>query len=391
MFSHNSEFALACLYFAGALLAMICCIVIAPSALKPVAMFGTTVFITASFMRSCAQPLFARERWRRASRITSLLIPIPFFLCLLSQSLVTVRHEEAEQPLAQIINVCEEATYLREAESCERRGEYYEAESYYRRWIAVRQRLHPSECLDGVLARILDLQGCHSEAERYYSSYEKHTAESLRQKQRAEEAATRVAKGDVYYPPLPTDPAEMTGSFPHGSVVLADGRLLRILQTISREKALHEFDFAGSVLKCADLPASQLGRRLTILDLRPVIKDYRKAEEQDKIAEEEPPAPKSEAEADVTIITSVECAGCVLEAPEMRRYLSKIGRDKALVEFDFADYYFPRNGARFVREDYAVSPLSGYKNIACVRDLIPRQIAIIHKKEYEKLKKLSGL
>jgi tetratricopeptide (TPR) repeat protein len=350
MFSHKSDFALACLYFAAALLAILSCALTASSALKSIALICMTIFIAASFMEVSTSPRFSRGRWRKVSRITSLLIPVPFYLLALSHAPVTVLRGP-DCTLLRSFCHAEEVACLEKAESLERQGKYQEAENYYRQWIDLRKKSDPHECLDGVLARILDLQGCHGEAEQYYSSFEKHTADRL----------ARQATTDCF---LPKAPSRHRG----GIVVVADGRLLRILQTIPRERALAEFDFAGAILNCANLTASQLGQKRSILDLRPEVEDFRGAE-------------------GAPVVTP----GKVLRGWQLRRHLSKIGRDKAIVEFEFADYYFPRPNARFVRENYPASPLSGYKYIARVRDLIPEQIAIIDEKDYAKLKKLSGL
>lgn len=317
---------------------------------------GMTIFITASFMVFAA-PHFTRGCWRTMSRVTSLLLPIPFFLCGLFHELVTVPLN-ANDTLTLTKGFCDQeaAPYLAKAESAERLGKYGEAEGYYKQWIDLRRRSHPGECLDGVLARILDLEGCHGEAEKYYCSFEKYAADQL-----AKEALAKPT-ADLAIPKAQTRGPR------HGVIVVADGRLLRILQTIPRETALSEFEFAGSILKCANLTAYQLGQQRSIIDRRPFIEDFRGYDG-----------------------GPVTTPGKVVRAQQLRRHLSKIGPERALVEFSFADYYFPRPGARLVRENYPVSRLAGYESIGSVRDLMSEQIAILDEREFEKLKKMSGL
>ncbi|MBY0550649.1 MAG: tetratricopeptide repeat protein [Candidatus Obscuribacterales bacterium] len=381
MFSHRSDFALACLYFTVGLLAMLCFVVAAPFALRPFVVGAIVIFVTTAFMEFGVSPaLPSKQRWCQVSRVISLLLPTPFLIVALLQGTIwelgVCAVEVAALPRVDSENCdSEELACRTEAECLERRGSYYEAEKYYRRWIELRQKSHPGECLDGVLARILDLQGCHSEADQYYSNFEQHILGNLN----TEKYEKQVTTGSPVISGIETLPA-----------VLADGRLLRILQTIPREAALHEFDYAGEILKCATMPASEIGLRVSILDLRPVVKDFRKCTAAPKTEENTDNLPE-DIDEDCTIITSIETTGKVLLGQTMRRALSAIGQKKALAEFDFADDFYPTPGARFIRENYSRVPLSGYKNIVCVRDLIPQRIAIIDDSDFEKLQKMSGI
>lgn len=256
--------------------------------------------------------------------------------------------------------------YLSEGEKLESQKQYASAENYYRRYVETMHTLEPKNNYDGILGRIADLAGKHWEANKYYTSFESSVA-----KQHPEKFGT----------------------------VVSIARLLRILQTIPRKQATEEFDFAGEILAEESSLAPEIGTRADILDLRPLIKDYRKEDPNLPAQRSEAFQPKvSKAAAskgqigprpDATVIVGVNTAGIVVQGAEIRGLLGKLDRQTASREFDFALDFHPDLAMRFWYENYSDCPLSGYSGINSVRKLVPKQIIILDKTNYQKLVRLS--
>lgn len=294
---------------------------------------------------------------------------------------------------------------LKQAESLERQRKYKEAEAVYRNYVTLESRLHPECSLDGIIARILDLEGQHDQADAYYRKFENAVAKLLpnpitgkvdtHSDTQANKTSSPPAKMTLKAaakstPELPAKFTRHAGADKRLIyVVLANGRLLRILQSMPKEQAMKEFDYAGEILGQANETANVIGRSAKIMDMRPLIQDYRTAP---------PPVPNSKLPkseggpvgGEGTAVTGGNTAGTIIDGAELRQLLSKIPKDKAVKKFDFAANHYPDNKLKHVYEKFSADPLPGYTGFASPRDLVPKGYVILDSPEYSALKKMAS-
>lgn len=243
------------------------------------------------------------------------------------------------------------------------------------------KKVRPEQNYDGILGRIAELTGKHSEASSYYHSYEVYQT-----KKRIEELAKNTAD---------------TSTGP--TTVVATGRLLRVLQTIPRQKALDEFDFGGEVLSEENSLASRIGMQICIIGPRLIIKDYRtgpskpisgtattRLDVATKLKKTETKSTSTIGpQGDATTVQGVNTAGTVLTGETLRRLLAGIDRETACREFEFGRDFHPDYATRYCYENYSDCPLAGYSENWTVRKLVTKQVVILNPKVYDKLVRLS--
>lgn len=405
--------------------------------------YGICTLLT---LLSCVHDSHAMRRfsepgsmWRRLI----LLVPIPFICAFVSGHIhwrgVASNTVNDGRPLSQ----AQADQYLAAAESLESEGLYARAEYHYRQFIAIERRLHPEANFDGILGRILDLQGKHDEANRHYSTFELHYAQE-RQHARDNETVSKIKQPEIRFlskdhligltqqptvegashkesiglhdsvnefartgqyvtksvqqalgvsvtnrrltlEPLAESPhstrigrervdtqRDTTKTKDHADqTVVANGRLLRILQSIPRAQAIRQFYYADKILDESKLPAGHLGLKISILNLKTVVRDFR-----------------STAASSIPNHNQATAGGIAIEDKYIRAYLSRLSPQVATKEFRFGkEFYSKRDEAELALS----SPNRAYSGIRTVRDLMPLQIVLIDHSDYEKLKTMSAM
>lgn len=333
-----------------------------------------------------------------------IVLPVPAFAMILLNNLPTGPNLICK-PNAALLKAADDQLLAR-AENLERQGNFAEAEKYYRRFVELEEQLHQKVDGSGIIARILDRQGLHLEADKYYSAFESNAASYEQHKIDLKQGGAQK-KLDFTPPPL-------GNRLSNGGTVIADGRLLRIMQTIPPEK----YRLAGDkrlfdyIMAETNRPAGDLGRRISIADLRPYIWDYRRnknivntAHDQSQVHSKSAENKQSSESASLVKnntkdqklpkgqdadIKQVETAGTVLEGNTVRTYIAKIGKEKAKKEFEFIEKFERDTQNKIPPEEFSDTPLPGYAGVASPRDLIPRQIIILDQDTAAKLKRMAG-
>ncbi|MBY0548808.1 MAG: hypothetical protein K2W95_16170 [Candidatus Obscuribacterales bacterium] len=237
--------------------------------------------------------------------------------------------------------------YLSAAELLEKENKYCDAEYHYRRYAEIAQQIYPDANFNGVIGRILDVQGRHAEADAHYTKFEQFVT---LQHQRELETSSDKSKKD-----------EMIGRS-----VVANGRLLSILQTVPYEQANEKFAYGKVILKESNLPAGELGMRASLVKLGKQIAVFTE--------------PSGDTASSITV-----------PANTLRKLLAKTDRNIALREFTFAKQYYPSNKDGTLNpEEFSNQRITGYGTIASPRDLVPVDMAVIALTDFTKLRRLAG-
>lgn len=137
--------------------------------------------------------------------------------------------------------------YLMAAEMYERERKYALAEHHYRRYIEIAQTMYPEANFDGMLGRILDLQGRHSEADAHYANFESFVT-------RQKVLLNRFTK-----------PGVTAEEILKGRKVVSDGRLLRTLQAMPDSPERSRLPYSKKILSESKMTAAEIGLRASLI------------------------------------------------------------------------------------------------------------------------------
>jgi hypothetical protein len=193
-----------------------------------------------------------------------------------------------------------------------------------------------------------------------------------------------------------------TGLHFHRTTIIALPRMARLLADVPEEAASREFSFAWQVFEHKGESSLSLGRSHINVDLRLIVRDFRRPPELlpeatqqfapvDAFTEQ---TTKQQFESstigpqssDASIIHGVNTAGVVLSGEELRQWLAEVPVEIALAEFNFAKDFCPGRQRRHMKEAYSSeSPAGAFLQPKSVRDLVPDEIAIIESADYDRL------
>lgn len=234
--------------------------------------------------------------------------------------------------------------YLSAAELFEKEKKYSAAEYHYRRYAEIAEQIYPAANFDGVIGRILDIQGRHAEADAHYTKFEQFV--TAQHQQELEIVSDKSKKDEMI-----------------GRSVVANGRLLRILQTVPPEQANKMFAYGKTILKESTLPAGELGMRASLVKLGKQVSVF-------------------------TENPSDTANSITVEAKTLRELLAKVDRNSALKEFSFTKRYYP-TASSLDPNEFSNTRVAGYSTIASPRDLVPVDVAVIQRSDYAKLQRLA--
>lgn len=161
------------------------------------------------------------------------------------------------------------------------------------------------------------------------------------------------------------------------------GRVSRLLSQIPAERAVKKFDWAFEYVADQADRSPIWSRKLIVLDLRPVIRDFRT----------KAPLPAGSAGVNGNtgqVVPAANDLGVVILEDQLRTVLAKVNRQEALQTFSWSKPFLPEN--KSPRESLPAAIIAGTTlPPLSVRDLIPKQIIILNSSDYQKLKDISGL
>ncbi len=160
------------------------------------------------------------------------------------------------------------------------------------------------------------------------------------------------------------------------------GRVSRLLSQIPAERAVKQFDWASEYVSDQADRSPVWSRKLIVLDLRPVIRDFRTAAPL--------PAGSAGVKRNSGAVSVANDIGVVILEDQLRTVLAKVNRQEALQSFSWSKPFLPEN--KSPRESLPAAIIAGTTlPPLSVQDLIPKQIIILNSSDYQKLKKASGL
>lgn len=191
----------------------------------------------------------------------------------------------------------------------------------------------------GILAAILDKQGRFAQADKFYAR----------------------AESDKHVHSF-----EGRSSAQFGGTTICVARALRLLAAIPEKQAVDEFPWSASLMNRKNDSVYKLGQEFVMVDLRAQYVDFRKP------------------------VNGVALPGVEIEGEDMRRMMLPLGREHAIRYFDFAQQQFPWEQFAHLRENFPDKPFAGATLFPTnVRDLIPRQIFVLDRADYDKLVEVS--
>jgi tetratricopeptide (TPR) repeat protein len=276
-------------------------------------------------------------------------------------------------------------------------GKYKEAEASFKKALDLREKHHDSTS-GGLAWNLMDLgwvyqkQGNYSLSEQFikqaitidaqirsgYLPGDYAALATLYDKQK------RYAEADQLYgraEDLMRQDRQMVG---FGTPIFA-GRIHRLLTQIPADKAVQQFAWASDYVSEAVDRSPTWSRQLVILDLRPVIGDFRS----------HPASSSHQADESNASIHGAQMPtdlGIVVLEEQLGTILSKLSRAEAVKNFGWCEKFLPLKGKQSVRESLPATVIPGTTlHPLSVQELIPKRIIIIDTAEYERLKKACGL